>query len=168
MTQRIKGQGHQPLTQHLERNWQKMFAVHKDAFDGVIYKPVDEEEQADTGAEAPLFGQLNDHQDKEVYADPEPVSIIEVKSDNANQYVSDETGDSLGFGESGIFKCRLSDANVPNGSVISYREIVGDTEVVRWWYVQMSEQVPYRHVTSAKIHYCIPFGDLELEGLVSE
>lgn len=168
MTQRIKGQGHQPLTKHLEANWQKMFLVHKDAFDGVIYKPIEESEQEEQSLSKPLFGQLNDHQEKEEYSDPEPIQIIEVKNDDASQFVSDEDGESLGFGESGVFKCRLSDPNVPNGSVISYKEVVGDSEVVRWWYVQLSKQVPYRHVTSAKIHVCIPFGDVELEALVND
>lgn len=163
MTLRIKGSGHQPLTAQLQKDWQQMFLVHPNAFDGLLYVPIEDDSILNPDVDTPLFGQLNDHQEREAYADPVPVSIIEVKGDDSYGLVSGEDGTPLGLGESEIFKCRLSSLIVPDGSVVSYKELVGTSALVRWWYVHRSVQVPYSHIDAAKIYSCIPFGDLELE-----
>jgi len=166
MVTRIKGSGHQPLTAQLNKDWQQMFLVHPNAFDGLLYTPIENDQDLNPDVEAPMFGQLNDHQEREAYADPVPVSIIEVKGTDEFGYVSGEDGESLGIGESELFKCRLSALVVPDGSVVSYQELVGDKAVTRWWYVHRAVQVPNHHIEAAKIYYCIPFGDTELDAML--
>ena len=166
MSKRIKGQGHQLLTAQKQKNWQQMFLIHKEAFDGLLYVPIEDDEALNPDIEKPLFGQLNDHQEREAYADPIPVSIIQAKGDDPHGFVSGEDGEPLGIGESELFKCRLSELVVPDGSVISYKEVVGGRQVVRWWYVHRIVQVAYSHLNTAKMYFCIPFGDLELDALL--
>lgn len=160
---RIKGSGHQPLTKQLQKDWQQMFLVHANAFDGLLYVPIENDAELNPDANAPLFGQLNDHQEREAYSDPVPVSLIELKSGDEYGLVSGEDGTPLGLGESELFKCRLSALVVPDGSVLSFKEVVGDDTLTRWWYVHHAIQVPYSHIDAAKVYYCIPFGDIELE-----
>lgn len=165
---RIKGSGHQPLTAQLNKDWQQMFLVHPNAFDGLLYVPIEDDEHLNPDGEKPLFGQLNDHQESEAYADPVPTSIIQVKDGDSFGYVSSENGEPLGLGESEMFKCRLSALIVPDGSVVSYSEVVGSKELVRWWYVHHAIQVPNHHIDAAKIYTCIPFGDNELNALLGD
>lgn len=160
-SQRIKGQGHKPLTDQLAKDWQQMFIIHPNAFDALLYKPVENPVSDTPTEEQPLFGQLNDHQEKAEYDEPVPCAYIEVKSDDDSYLVSGDDGVSLGMGESQVFQCRLSELVVPDGSVLEYGEMVGDRIIYRWWYVLKSKQVPYSHIGSAKIYYCVPFGDLE-------
>lgn len=168
MSERIKGQGHQLLTAQKQKDWQQMFLLHKSAFDGLLYLPIEDDAELNPDIEQPLFGQLNDHQDREAYSDAEPVSIIEVKGEDAYGLVASDTGESLGFGEGELFKCRLSALHVPDGSAISYKESVGSRVVIRTWYVHRSIQVAYAHLDEAKIYFCIPFDIDELEKLLGD
>lgn len=163
---RIKGSGHQPLTKQLQKDWQQMFLVHANAFDGLLYVPIESDDAINPDAETPLFGQLNDHQEREAYSDPVPISLIEVKNGDAYGYVSGEDGAALGLGESELFKCRLSALVVPDGSVVAFQEVVGSEVLTRWWYVHHAIQVPYSHIDAAKIYFCIPFGDIELDAVI--
>lgn len=157
---RIKGAGHQPLTEQIAKDWRASFLVNPQAFDGVIIIPK-EDPTAEPMGEQASFGVLNDHQEVHEYELPEPVSIIEVKGEDSDWLTSGDTGESLGMGESEVFRCRLSPAFVPDGAVITYEEIVGDNQVTRWWYVHSSIQSGYGHFTQARIYYCVPFNDPE-------
>lgn len=159
---KVKGSGHQPLTKQLKKDWLKMFEIHPRAFGGLLFKPIDNSQDTLPESEVLLFGQLNDHQENEAYADPVQVSIIEVKEGDAFGYVSGEDGEPLGMGESELFMCRISDLVVPDGSVLLYQEAIGDELATRWWYVHSAKQVKNQHLDVGKIYKCIPFGGEEL------
>ncbi|MCG7545446.1 MULTISPECIES: hypothetical protein [Pseudoalteromonas] len=158
---RIKGSGHQPLTEQLKKDWAALFLVHPMAFDGLLYLPVDDTEALNPEGEQPTFGMIDDHTKAEAYQSPVPVSLIEVPNDDP-MLLTGHDGDSLGMGENELFKCRLSAGTVPDGSVIEYPEIVGDKQISRWWYVHRSTPAPYKHIDAVRIYWCVPFGDLEL------
>ena len=162
MINRIKGAGHQPLTAQLKADWELMFTIHPLAFEGLAFMPEAQEQAPVNDIEMPTFGLVDEQKQGVDYNKaPIPISIIESNDGDAFDFVADD-GESLGFGEAEIFRCRLS-VHLPEGAALMYPEQIGDKQVYRWWYVQSASTGPYKHFQEAMIYTCIPFGGFELD-----
>jgi hypothetical protein len=156
---RAKGAGHDAYTDKVRRDWLLVIKSHPDRFDAMLHRPVIAVPSPDDINQA-KFERLNERVDDLSYADPVLVSVVESSGDDEG-FTSSYSGDeSLGFGETATMLIRISEFEVPEGSIIEFLVSLAGGELQRqFWYVHRSVAIGSPAI--GVIHYCIPCGDVE-------
>lgn len=153
-----KGAGHDAYTNRVRQDWAAVIKAHPERFDALLHKTITHEvAEADDPA---LFGNVNEQVSDIAYQDPVLVSAVESSGDD-DAFMSSFDGDeSMGYGETAMMIMRLSEFDVPEGSIVEFLVSLSDGEVQRqYWYVHHSTSLGSPAIGS--IHYCIPCGDIE-------
>jgi hypothetical protein len=163
LLKKAKGAGHDVFTDTVRRDWRIVIESHPERFDALLHKPVTIS-NSDEEINQALFERLNDRVDDLSYADAVLVSVVESSGDDEVFLPSYNADESMGFGETATMLVRISDFDVPEGSVIEFLVSLAGGEIQRqFWYVHHSVAVGSPAI--GVMHYCIPSGDVETNAI---
>lgn len=157
---RVKGQSFTPFTEQARADYQKVILNHADGFDALLYRPISEDSKLEKPLNDIEFSELNEQVDDIQYQDPTMVICVESNNDDGYFYPSFDADESMGFGETQTIILRVSDFDVPQGSILEFLVSLSNGDTQRqFWYVHRSQGVGTPAI--GFIHLCIPCGDVE-------
>lgn len=153
-----KGSGHTAFTEQARSDWQRVIMLHPERFDALLHRAIIKAAEEDTSGAN--FSNVNERVSDISYADPVIVSAVESNGDDEYFSASQEGDESMGTGETMTMIARISDFDVPEGSIIEFLVSLAGGDLQRqFWYVHRSVAVGSPAI--GILHYCIPCGDIE-------
>lgn len=141
------------LNAQIRKDWIKVIERHRDSFDAVLYRATEADPiEGETGKN---FTELNNHNKKLTYQEPELVKVLDTPNMDAEHFTAMDQGDGHDTLDGGILMLRAAADYIPHGSVFSFYEETGpDQQRLVSWYVL--EIYIYGSQSAGYLYVCVP------------